>query len=480
MLALSNSLAFNVFFIYISGMPSQLIKVDSISECGVSRAWVPSSDDKAFRKMQKNAWAFRLSAEFYAMKKLGWSVAFFTLTYDDLHLPHVPRICWKNPENYVPLPCFSRHDVSEFVLKLRKHLKKVYLIENFKWMICSELGDVTKRPHYHGVICWPELPHHYSTERTHKGHKIKKEWDSLPCSAQDLHSFICNTWTYGFVRPRYASGGRDSNGHDHKPFKVDGDFQFCCKYAGKYCCKDIGFYSSLSAYSDEFDVNNPFFRKLCAPFHLQTRSLGSSLLSEMVTDSQKMELLQYGFQFVGSDKYLKIPIYIRNKLLFDVNYQVDDSGKRLVRRQANEFFKDHSREIYELKSDFYESQFGKLSAGYLEGCGLDADNAYYVSSVYFAFKQAYNLNDRQFAQSYLSWYGIDQSCAFDIEPSVMWFSRYLPADNLVKDGLPLLDSDFYNDLQFVCNSVMFALGLCSPPEVKTLSEKVRHYYKECV
>lgn len=462
-------------------MPSQLIKVHSVSECGVSRAWVPSSDDKSFRQIQKNAWAFRLSAEFYAMKKLGWSVAFFTLTYDDLHLPHVPKVCWKNPANYVPIPCFSRHDVQDFILKLRKHLKKVYQIENFKWMVCSELGDVTKRPHYHAVLCWPELPHHYETERVHKGNVIKKEWDSKPCPAFDLHSFVCKTWSYGFVRPRYASGGRDSSGRDHKSFKVEGDFSFCCKYAGKYCCKDIGFYDSMSAYSDEVDVKNPFFRKLCAPFHMQTRSLGASLLDDVVSDFQKLDLLQHGFQFVGSEKFLKIPVYIRNKLLFDVNYSVDSSGKRLVRRNANEFFKSHSREVFELKVDFYEKQFENVSSSsVLLGLGLDADNAEYVSNLLNAFKSCYNLSSRQFAKSYMAWYGVDQSYAFDIEPSTMWLSRYLPAGTLVKDGLPLLDNDFYNDLQYVCNVVMFALGLASTVDEKTLSEKVRHYYKECV
>lgn len=462
-------------------MPSQLIKVDSVSECGVSRAWVPSYDDKAWRKIQKNAWAFRLSAEFYAMKQIGWSVAFFTLTYDDLHLPHVPKVCWKNPSNYVPIPCFSRHDVQDFILKLRKHLKKVYRIEDFKWMVCSELGDVTKRPHYHVVMCWPELPHHYVTERKHKGEILVKDWYSKPCPSFDLHSFICKIWSYGFVRPRYASGGVDSSGHDHKPFKVEGDFQFCCKYAGKYCCKDIGFYDSMSPYSDDLDVKSPLFRKLCAPFHLQTRSLGASLLADLSSDDQRFNLLKNGFQFVGSDKFLKIPIYIRNKLLFDVNYSIDSSGKRLVRRHANEFFKSHSREIFELKVDFYENRFKDASSsGIWRDLGLLSDNADYVSGLVSSFCQAYNLSYRHLAASYLAWYGVSQEFAYDIDPDIMWLSRYLPEDSLVKDGLPHLDGDFYNDLQYVCNLVMFNYGLTSPVDERTLSDKIRHYFKECV
>ena len=258
-------------------MPVQVINVDSVSECGVKRAIVPTSDDLSWRKMQKNAWAFRLSAEFYAMKKLGWSVAFFTLTYDDLHLPKVPKLFFSDASKFVDLPCFSRSDVQSFILRLRKHLKKVYSIESFKWMICSEFGDVTKRPHYHGVICWPENPHRFVTDRKFRGSVEHKEWMSKPCPAADLHEFICKTWSFGFVFPRDSLGGVDRHGYNHKPFKVDGDFSFCCKYAGKYCCKDIGFYASLEPYSDLIDVSSSLFRKLCAPFHLQTRSLGASL-----------------------------------------------------------------------------------------------------------------------------------------------------------------------------------------------------------
>ena len=383
-------------FIYFTYVSNQFIKVKSVSNLGIKSAFVPCPDDVTFRNSQRNAWAFRLSAEFKAMKDLGWSVGFFTLTYDDAHLPIVPRCLWSDETKFERLCAFSKSDIREFITRLRKHLQKVYCIEQLKFMICSELGPTTQRSHYHGVICWPENGHTYYTERMFKGEVIKKEWRSKPCSDFELHKAICDIWDKGFVRPRYASGGLDSKGYDHKPFRVDGDFQFCCRYAGKYCVKDMYYIDYLNRenaqgekYSDFLDVKSRMFKAICMPFHMQSKSLGASILGEFTTREAKLNLLANGYQFVGSDKFLRIPVYIRNKLVFDIDYQVDDDGKRLVRRQANQFFRENAQEIFEMKAKYYTETFKNLlSSGYLVGRGVDADNADYVSRSIDSFLQS--------------------------------------------------------------------------------------------
>lgn len=459
-------------------MANQQIKVKSVSNLGLKRAWVPCADDETFRNVQRNAWAFRLSAEFQSRIKDGWSVGFFTLTYDDFHLPKVPRILWKEPEKYVPLCAFSRSDVRDFITKLRKHLKKVYAIEDVQYMICAELGPSTKRSHYHGVICWPEKPHTYYTERIFKGSVIKKEWQSRPCSADELHAFILDTWDKGFVRPRYASGGIDSHGKNHNPFKVSGDFRFCCKYAGKYCVKDLYYYEYLKDYEEQIDVKSPFFKKLCCPFHMQSKSLGLSILDQFDTDYKKLDLLFNGLQFVGSDKFLKIPVYIRNKLVFDNYYVVGDDGKRLVRRQANQFFRENAQEIFERKSEFYAQTFKNLlSYGYLVGRGVDADNADYVSSALQLFLKDYHFDLDKLSKCYLAWYGVDYQFCYDVDPHNQWLGRYIPNEQTHADGLPLIDRQFYDDLQFVCNCLMFGLGLIPAQSVSDLSDKIADYCK---
>lgn len=456
-------------------MANQFIKVKSVSNLGLKHAFVPVQDDEAFRRVQKNAWAFRLSAEFKAMKDAGWSVGFFTLTYNDDCLPYVPECCWRDKEQFTRLPCFNKADVRDFINRLRKHLRKVYHIEQLKFMVCSELGPETHRPHYHGVICWPENGHTYYTERVFKGSVIKKEWRSLPCSDFQLHDAICRIWTKGFVRPRYASGGMDSKGHDHKPFRVDGDYQFCCKYCGKYCCKDLYFYDSLKEYKELIDIKHPVFKNFCQPFHFQCKSLGASLLAEWNTDTQKMDALINGVQFVGSDKMLRIPVYIRNKLVFDTYYQYDDAGNRLVRRQANRFFRENYEEIFEHKADFYAQTFKNLlSPGYLEGRGVDADNAEYVTNSVQSFLDSYSLSVEDMARCYLAWYGVDRSYCFDVPPANQWLGRYVPNEQTSVKGLSLLDHDFLDDLEFACSCVMFGLGLipveCANEHVDRVSD----------
>lgn len=467
------------FLVYICGMANQQIKVKSVSKLGLKSAWVPQADDEQFRNLQRNAWAFRLSAEFQSRIKDGWSVAFFTLTYDDVHLPHIPKVCWKDTSAYVPLCAFSRNDVREFLIKLRKHLKKVYRIENFQYMICSELGPATQRSHYHGVICWPEKSHFYHTERVFKGNVISKDWMSLDCPAEELHSFICSAWDKGFVRPRYASGGIDSHGKSHNPFKVSGDFRFCCKYAGKYCVKDLYYYDYLKPYADSLDMESKFTRMLCFPFHMQSKSLGASILGDYSSDADKLSLLFDGVQFVGSDKMLKIPVYIKNKLVFDNYYVIDEvSGKRLVRRQANEFFRKNAEEIFKRKSEFYEDVFKKLSSpGYLEGRGVAADNAEYVSNVLASFLDAYELGYKQLADSYLAWFGVDYQFSFDVVPYTQWLGRYIPDEQSHYSGLSRIDKVFYDDLHYVCNCLMFGLGLIPSQRLADASEMVSDFYK---
>lgn len=459
-------------------MANQFIKVKSVSDLGIKRTYVPLENDADFRQIQKNAWAFRLAAEFKAMKDQGWSIGFFTLTYDEAHLPVVPKMFWKDEADFERKCCFSRSDIREFLTKLRKHLSKVYRIENVKYMICSEFGETTRRSHYHGVICWPENGHTYYVERNFKGSVIKKEWNSLPCPADALHDAICRIWDKGFVRPRYASGGVDSHGHDHKPFKVDGDFTFCCKYAGKYCVKDMYFYESLQDYADKIDTKSPLFRKMCAPFHQQSKSLGLSILGEFTTDDQKLDLMINGLQFVGSDKFFKIPIYIRNKLVFDYYSVVDDHGERLCRRQANKFFRDNYEAIFEHKVSFYSSTFEKfLSSGYLVGRGVDADNADYVSFQVRNFLDSYSFTLDDLARSYLAWYGVDRDYCFDVPPANQWLGRYIPNEQTHTEGLSLVPDEFLDDLDWCVNCIMFGLGLIPVRLENRLVDSVRDFYK---
>lgn len=131
---------------------------------------------------------------------------FFTLTYDNNHLPVMVRLCphvWKlenrdekrdgsvrsrylffdkTPDYQYPqkmsTDCFGvvcKEDIQRFLKRLRSKIDYDYDLskdeKTLRYFICSEYGPVTKRPHYHGII-WVD--------------------DSRLC--QDLPRLIRETW----------------------------------------------------------------------------------------------------------------------------------------------------------------------------------------------------------------------------------------------------------------------------------------------
>ena len=53
------------------------------------------------------------------------------------------------------LRVFSRTDVRTFIDNIRKRLFDLYHVTALRYMVCSEYGDHTKRPHYHGIVSFP-------------------------------------------------------------------------------------------------------------------------------------------------------------------------------------------------------------------------------------------------------------------------------------------------------------------------------------
>lgn len=137
--------------------------------------------------------ACRCSKGFNLSERLGQSVAryahkyFFTLTFDDNHLPiarydsltdsylhpydcdyngvvkSVSRLVVdtsmsnvdfkKSFEKYNGVPCLSRRLLILFKKRLRKIFAKIYGKEYLFIYACGEYGSTTFRPHYHGILC---------------------------------------------------------------------------------------------------------------------------------------------------------------------------------------------------------------------------------------------------------------------------------------------------------------------------------------
>ncbi len=374
------------------------MKIKSYNPSAPKFGFVPCGKCEECRKANKNAWAFRLSVELENCRKLGWRVGFCTLTYSDSSLPHLPKSLWRDCTKYKSVPCFSKNDVRRFVLGIRKELWKKYRITAIKYMICSEYGSNTQRPHYHAIFSW-----------------------NGSLSAEEFHKIICKHWLLGFVFPRTPLGGYDSHGYYHKPFEVDGSARLAAKYAAKYCCKDISF-MNIVPYGD-IDTKCPLWRN-CDCFHVQSRSLGFCAIKDL-SDEKKLDLYINGYGFIGEDELFQLPTYLKNKIVFDNYYVVDSNGKRLCRRRANKFFHENAEAIFEKKRKFYENLISQIcTEQFWLDRGLDVARTREFCDIARYGMNGFASSSSDCAAAFLAYYGVDFKRSLDLAPFAQWLNRY--------------------------------------------------------
>lgn len=381
----------------------------------------------------------------------GWQVAFATLTYKDLCLPHMPPCVFREKIKYKAVQCFSRTDATTFIHALRSYLWREYHLEGqmrLRYFLCSEFGGQTKRSHYHLVLAFP------------------------PCvDARKLFRKVHLLWEpKGHVFPRYFEGGYDSKGYKHKPFVVSSP-SAAARYIAKYTTKDLYYFQhlqendlSFSDFKTKMDVY-----KDCRQFHLGSRSLGLSILDGL-SDDEKMKMLKMGYSFVGDHKYYTLPVYFKNKLIFDNVYQYryeqpklgqtgeDDIQfivpKRIVRRDANAFFLEHFEEIFALKVGKYANIF-RMMGNPMEyrNRNIDPRLLRLCVRVLGDFKSKYSLSNCQVAEYYLAYYGVPFDRIKHYALSVAWLNHYCDVDLYDKlfqfKGFVPISKEFYFDFTAV-------------------------------
>lgn len=394
--------------------------LDSGQKC----TFVPCGKCEECRDSNRMQWQFRLRTELDYCRKIGWHIGFFTLTYDDKHLPHLPDIAFKGASPSGRVPCFSRYDVKTLIGNIRKRLNERYGVSGLRYIVASEYGSHTHRPHYHGIICFPST-----------------------VSGQDMHALIKSQWRRGFVFPRDYRGGLDSHGYRHSPFLIDGDVEGAAQYASKYVCKDLDFYRAISDYelvdrkSDEWRIV-----KDCLPFHCQSQGIGRSYLSSLDL-SDMLKVLRHGESFLGKSKTVNIPLYIRNKILYNNKYEFDFVGDRdldhkdwswsnqknkfiftpgegdfirHVLREPSDIYKEHFREIYAQKHEYYEQFFKDISsADYWLARKVERR---FVDRIVLSMGGA---DPSRLADFYLSYYGVKPDYWQYADPAVQYMVRYL-------------------------------------------------------
>lgn len=419
------------------------VSIKAVSVYAPKALYIPCGECFECRGVQRSSWTFRLRAELEPLVKRGWWLGFVTLTYRDECLPHMPRVLLKGLSKVDEMPmCFSKDDCRAFIDALRQWLKRKYqavkkyrYIKNkekviskklvyddaLRYMLCSEFGEHTARSHYHMLLALPSR---------------------IP--PDDVFNKIHELWSFGFVFPKNFTGGFDSHGYEHKPFVVD-SVGSACAYCAKYVCKDLAWLSKINLKDYKKNVviepntlcqnAEPLTIRLSdyVPFHMQSKSLGLSFIKDL-DDSTKLRYLKDGCSFVGVDTLLHLPVYLRNKLIFDNYYIVDADGNRLCRRSANAFLEKYKNEIFDSKVEFISrkvEQWRKMRFN------KSVDRAL-LSRISCYSARLIALSSSELARFFVAYGGVNPSWCYDIDPVDFWLARYQCCDN----GVYCVEVDF--------------------------------------
>lgn len=285
----------------------------------------------ACRAKMETSWNIRAYYEWKNAKLQGGLGLFFTLTYDNINLPTLPD---------TETPAFSKTHIKRFLYRLRSNLRYHYGRQiELRYLITSEYGGTTHRPHYHVEMYF---------------------YESL--SAYTLNKIIRKSWPHGFS-------------YFGKNFGEILSFS-ACTYVTKYITKDITFHDVNSEYEkyytlahgiDKFkDVKREFY-----PFHLQSTQFGAC-----IADFVSRETLELGFVPMPCKTGVTmkpIPLYLDRKLFYYVDkkeksYRLTHYGisVRLKRLTNNRLYlADSIEKLYSSLSDWLNADAVELINCYL-------------------------------------------------------------------------------------------------------------------
>ena len=448
------------------------------NSCASRMVFVPCGHCEECRDSQRMQWQFRFRCELDWCRQNGYHIGFFTLTYNEANLPHIPRELFKDSSAFEVVPCFSRDDVRTFIDNIRKRCHENYKVvvkdRPLRYGIFSEYGDDTQRPHYHGIICFPK--------------EISPEW---------MFSCIRRNWcvddsrygvkSKGFVFPRNILGGVDSHGYKHMPFLLNGDTDGAANYCAKYACKDIAFYRSISGF--ELNDKHKLFKRV-RPFHIQSQGLGRCYLANK-SSKELAEVLERGESFVGQLRTRKLPLYIRNKILFSPVYVFEKylgrpfdnrahdwtwneekkkfvycKGRgdycRLVRKEGTSFFWEHYREIYQQKKEYYSELFRQMSSKDFWANRIKSGSEKSAIKCSERFKSLVRDFD-SFADYYLAYHGVPVNSFMHADPALQWSERYSKMPMAINEVEPwqFVHSENYDKYFTAVTEVVDLLKYCS-------------------
>lgn len=205
------------------------------------------------------------------LEREAWqNTYFFTLTYDDVHLP-------RNKDGRGTV---AKQDVKTFIAGLRQRFQQGFFHFmdrkfslppcRFRYYITSEYGSeiYTFRPHYHGVLF-------------------------IECADLDLLFLLFSSvWRRGMVD--FQAAGDKAAG-------------YVSKYLVKYSLEDISMFI-------EDEYGEKIFSPIERPFTLMSKGIGADYLTPAKIDWHRQSPVERGYMPKPGGKRAPLPRYFREKI----------------------------------------------------------------------------------------------------------------------------------------------------------------------
>lgn len=281
---------------------------------------VPCGNCPSCQRLKQQEWFFRAFLEYQGIKDKGGTCYFITLTYDDEHLP------WLKLPNGSMIPCFSGLHIRNFIKYFRIWLKRHgYPSCDIRYLVCSEFGDVTKRPHYHLLIYVP-FKFNYWTDKIPIDKRFVVTNGKVHHYAP-LEYALIQCWKHGFVM-------QSSKGWEIADIRG-------IRYASKYVVKDMSYYNlpalkDLDLYSEDFKA----FKSLnydSFPHHWQSIGFGEKFCDVIAKQSDIPQfLVRNMYRLANDSEYdFNIPRYYHIKFEREVDKVTSKLVDKVVTRPSD-------------------------------------------------------------------------------------------------------------------------------------------------
>lgn len=263
---------------------------------------------------KRTDWQIRSYYEWLEAKSKNCESIFVTLTYNEKSIPRLFG-------HY----CFNVEDIQKFHKRLRKAISQLFpdIVDAFSYIVCSEYGGETHRPHMHGNYflhdpritsflfrslvrkCWETKEEFIRNE---KGKRIKDE---------DGNYLTRSVPNMGFVKFGSNGGVIDSCG--------------AIEYVTKYVCKDPNY---QEVFGDFFEIikdsDGDIYEAYKQFKQFRLTSNGFGLYGLQKTDDDL--LLQGKIKYYNCDgeQVSALPLYLERKKFFNVIYKNGESPRYVL------------------------------------------------------------------------------------------------------------------------------------------------------